>query len=86
MPSSRASSPARDVSYLSCIGSRVLYHWRHHRLEGLLEHRDPGVGSLPRFCPPAVNTGSLGLFHFVIGSFGIGMLRWYSVLLLLGRV
>ena len=51
MPSSRASSPARDVSYLSCIGSRVLYHWRHHRLEGLLEHRDPGVGVTSQVLP-----------------------------------
>ena len=32
MPSSRASSQPRDqtpVSYVSCIGSQVLYHWCH---------------------------------------------------------
>ena len=32
MPSSRGSSPPRDrtrVSYVSCMGRRVLHHWRH---------------------------------------------------------
>ena len=32
MPSCRGSSQSRDqthVSYFSCIGRQVLYHWRH---------------------------------------------------------
>ena len=32
MPSSRGSSPPRDetcISYVSCIGRQVLYHWCH---------------------------------------------------------
>ena len=31
MPSSRGSPQPRDGTHVSCIGRRVLYHWRHLR-------------------------------------------------------
>ena len=53
LPSSRASSQPRDqtcVSYVSCIGRWVLYHWDH--LESpYLKYHDPWEGSDLRDCP-----------------------------------
>ena len=40
MPSSRGSSRARDqtlISYISCIGRRAPYHWRHLGSPGVTE-------------------------------------------------
>jgi len=46
MPSSRGSSRPRDqtyVSYVSCIGRQVLYHYHHLGSPGAKTHRPGGL-------------------------------------------
>ena len=52
MPSSRGSPPPRDgtgVSYLSCIGRQVLYHWPPGK--PLMPHTATATAKLLQSCP-----------------------------------
>ena len=62
VPSSRGSSQPRDwtcISYISCIGKRVLYHWRHLG-SFLLSHFPPILG-LFCFSGKTLSCSALGI-------------------------
>ena len=80
MPSSRESSPPRDgthVSYVSCIGRWVLYHWRYLGSPVLsMKSESQGAQSCPTLCV-LMDCSLLG--SAVHGMFQARILEWVTM-------